>query len=559
MLKALALLLLCGLLSICQGGAENLYSVAQVDKAVLENLISDVLAKDDLLQKQLQRLLTGGVGRNLLGGLNGGQDGGLLDGVLGGQNGDLLGGVLGGQDGGLLGGVLGGQDGGLLGGVLGGQNGDLLGGVLGGQDGGLLGGVLGGQDGGLLGGPLGGEGLLWLKFVDITSPKVSLTLFPNVGIGLNIYTRVVLKGNTLLGGPLSLLVELNITINARLVQDKTGTPKLLAENCKTNIGGIQILSGFLPLVLDNVTTVLLNKLVPGALCPVADLVLNILNTVLATVNNVCPFGTLGTLHYTLAGLPLFRGQHIILNLKLMITDLEGKTTGFPTAQLPSLPVPPAVGHSSQLLLPRDLLSSLLQLLVSRGGFNADITEQALHGSIPMTTSALQPLLPKLSQLVAEDLPLGLRIEVHDVPALSLQNGKATILLEAALQVFAPTNLILTSLFTVDTLPPGTKVMQMTLWLQNISLSGIFTVTRTKLAISLALQSVSLSVPEMGSFDENGLKNWITNILQTGYLPLINGALNIGIPLPNIFNLNFVDGVVNTLEEMLVINKTPKFL
>ncbi|KAM3840617.1 BPI fold-containing family B member 3-like [Vipera latastei] len=572
MLKALAILLLGGLLPICRGGAGSLLSVAQVDQAVLENLLSNVLAKDDLLQG-----LTGGASKNVLGVLNGGEDGGLLGGVLGGQDGGLLGGVLGGQGGGPLdgvlggqgggplGGVLGGQDGGLLGGVLGGQGGGPLGGVLGGQDGGLLGGVLGGEGGGLLGGVLGGEGggllggvlggpnggllggvlgregLLGLKLVDIILPKVSLKLFP-AGIGLNIYTKIALKGNTILGGPLTLLVEVNITANARLVQDMMGSPKLLIENCKTNLGGIQVLSGLLPLSLDNVLSGLLNKVLPGLLCPVVDVVLNLLNTILRTINSLCPFGILGNLHYTLAGLPLWKDKHIILNLNLMMTDLRGQTVDFPGAQNTSLPLPPAMGRTSQLMLPRDLLSSLLQMLVSKGGFNVDLTELALRGSVPMTTSALRSVLPELSQLGAEDLPLVVKIRVRGLPVVSLQNGKATILLEAGLQVFSHSNSSLTPLFNVNT---------------NISLSGSFSVTRTKLGISLALESVSLDVSELGSLDENALKNWITSILQIGYLPLINVGLNIGIPLPNIFNLNFADGVVKTLDEMVVISKILK--
>ncbi|XP_058033390.1 BPI fold-containing family B member 3-like [Ahaetulla prasina] len=536
MLKASALLLLCGLLPICQGGAENLLSVAQVDKTVLENLLSNVLAKDDLLHG-----LTGGGSQNVLGGLNGGQNGGPLDGVLGGQDGGLLGDVLGGQDGGPFGGVLGGQDGGLLGGVLGGQDGGLLGGVLGGQDGGLLGGVLGGQDGGPLGGVLGQEGLLGLKLVDIILPKVTLKLFP-VGLGLNIYTKIVLRGNTILGGALTLLVEVNITANAQLVQDRRGSPKLLLENCRTNLGGIRILSGLLPLSLDNVLSVLLNEVVPGLLCPVVDVVLNLLNALLGTVNSVCPFGILGRLHYTLAGLPLFKGQHIILNLNLMMTNHNGQPVDFPGAQNTSLPLPPAMDHTSQLMLPRDLLSSVFQMLVSKGGFNADLTELALRGSVPMTTSALQSVLPELSQLGAEDLPLVVKIGVRALPVVSLQNGKVQILLGADLQVLSHSNSSLTPLFTVN---------------MNINLSGSFSVTRTKLGISLALESVSLSVSNVGSFDENALKTWITNILQIGYLPLINVRLDIGIPLPNIFNLNFADGVVKTFDEMVVINKTPK--
>ncbi|XP_060548698.1 BPI fold-containing family B member 3-like [Pantherophis guttatus] len=321
-----------------------------------------------------------------------------------------------------------------------------------------------------------------------------------------------------------------------------GSPKLLLENCRTNLGGIRILSGLLPLSLDNVLSDLLNKVVPGLLCPVVDVVLNLLNTVLGTVNSVCPFGILGHLHYTLAGLPLFKDQHIVLNLNLMMTNHNGQPVDLPGAQNTSLPLPPAMDRTSQLMLPLDLLSSVLQMLVSKGGFNVDLTELVLRGSVPMTTSALQSVLPELSQLGTEDLPLVVKIRVRGLPVVSLQNGKVKILLDAGLQVLSQSNSSLTPLFTVNT---------------GIHLSGSFSVTRTTLGISLALESVSLSVSGVGSFDENALKNWITNILQIGYLPLMNVGLNFGIPLPNIFNLNFADGVVKTLDEMVVINKASK--
>uniref|UniRef100_A0A8C5RUN8 Lipid-binding serum glycoprotein C-terminal domain-containing protein n=1 Tax=Laticauda laticaudata TaxID=8630 RepID=A0A8C5RUN8_LATLA len=260
------------------------------------------------------------------------------------------------------------------------------------------------------------------------------------------------------------------------------------------------------------------------------------------MTGVAPFGILGNLHYTLAGLPLFKDQHIVLNLNLMMTDRNGQPVDFPEAQNISLPLPPAMDHTSQLMFSRDLLSSLFQMLISKGGFDADLTGLALRGSVPMTTSALQTVLPELPQLGAEDLPLVVKIRVRGLPVVSLQNGKAMIQLGADIQVLSHSKSNLTPLFTVNT---------------NISLSGSFSVTRTKLGISLALESVSLRADNMGSFDENALKNWITNILQMRYLPLINVGLNIGIPLPNIFNLNFGNGVVKTLDETLVIHKTPQ--
>ncbi|XP_053099173.1 BPI fold-containing family B member 3 [Hemicordylus capensis] len=383
-----------------------------------------------------------------------------------------------------------------------------------------------------------------LKIVDIVLPKVKLQMLKGFGLGLNIYAKVALHGNSVLGGLLNLVVEVNITAKARLVQNEFGAPVLVVENCKTNLGGIQILSGFLPLNLDRVLTNLLNDVIPGVLCPVVDLVLNVVNILLGTVNSVCPFGTLGKLHYTLAGLPWFNDQHIVLNLNLALIDHEGKTVPF-NGTLPALP--PAKDQASQMLLSGDILSSMLRMLVTKGAFNLDITEQTLPGgAVPLTTSALQSLLPTISQLVPTPLPLVIRIRVLEVPLLSLRDGQATVTLTATIQVLARTPSGLQNLLGLEA---------------KIVLSGRVIVTATKLGITLSLQSVGLKVtsPGIGFSDIAGLTNWITDILRIGYLPWINGALDVGIPFPNLFNLNFADAAVTTMQDALVVGWTPKKL
>lgn len=63
--------------------------------------------------------------------------------------------------------------------------------------------------------------------------------------------------------------------------------------------------------------------------------------------------------------------------QLMMTNHNGQPVDFPGAQNASLPLPPAMDRTSQLMLPRDLLSSVLQMLVLKGGFNVDLTELAV--------------------------------------------------------------------------------------------------------------------------------------------------------------------------------------
>ncbi|KAL8179875.1 UNVERIFIED_CONTAM: hypothetical protein K2H54_073801, partial [Gekko kuhli] len=385
-----------------------------------------------------------------------------------------------------------------------------------------------------------------LKIVDIVLPKVSVKLLEGVGVELNIYTKVELKGNNSpLLGMLNLLVEANITGRARMVQDRSGAPRLVIENCKTLLGGIKILSG-LPLLnpVGGVLGNLLSNLLPGLLCPVIDLVLNVLNILLGTVNAVCPFGMLGQLHYTLASLPLFRGQQIILNLNLMITDPEGKTINLPPVQLPALPAPVPGDRSSQLVLPGQLLTTLIGTLGSKGLLNADITQQTLRGNVPMTTAALQSLVPEISQLGISSLPLVVRIRLNGVPKVALQNGEVSVTLGATIGVLAQTRSGPRPLFEVDA---------------NIGLRGKITAGSSKLSFSLSLKSLALKVTssEIGVFNVLALERWLGSLIASEYLPVVNDALAIGIPLPQLFNLKYDDAVVSVVQTLAVEEKQPR--
>ncbi|XP_048354423.1 BPI fold-containing family B member 3-like [Sphaerodactylus townsendi] len=329
-----------------------------------------------------------------------------------------------------------------------------------------------------------------------------------------------------------------------MVRDASGAPRLVVQNCKTLMSGVKLKSELLK-PLDGVVGNLLNNLLPGVLCPVIELVVNVLNTLLGTINSICPFGVLGQLHYTLAGLPVFQDQHILLNLNLMITDLEGKKTiNLPPVRLPVLPEPAAGDHVSQLVLPGELISTLIGSLGSKGLLNADITQQTLRGNVPMTTSALQSLIPAISLLGVPSLPLVVRIRLNELPRVSLQNGEVFVSLATSIEVLAHTRFGSKQLFELAA---------------TVGLSGKITPGLAKLSITLSLKSLNLRVASsvLGSINVGVLQGWITNLLVSEYLPILNGALEIGIPLPKLFNLNFDDAAVSVVQNALVVGTTPK--
>nr|DBA27782.1 TPA: hypothetical protein GDO54_008241 [Pyxicephalus adspersus] len=379
--------------------------------------------------------LVGGLVGGLLGG-GGGGGGGLLGGVLGGgQGGGLLGGVLGGGGGGggLLGGVLGGGGGGggLLGGVLGGGGGgsasgdpgpDNNGGILG--NGGLLGGLLGG--GGLLG-ILGNGGILntvqgitGLRIIDLTLPQVSLHLLPGIGVHLNVYTKVAINGNSLLGF-LDILVEVNITARTRLTQETSGVPRLVIEDCHALLGGINIrlLRGLLSGILDGLVRNLLQGVLPGLLCPVLNIVLDLVNGLLLSVNSLVPLGLVGSIQYTVSSLPIVTGQFIELDLNTVVSQLGGGLIDYPLGHLEkpiSLP-PMKEASESQLGLSANFLGCVLTALQKEGLMDLEVT----NGDV--------------AAMYKEERPLVMKISVPSAPMVKLQNKKGIVQLFVRTEVY----------------------------------------------------------------------------------------------------------------------------
>ncbi|XP_060548697.1 BPI fold-containing family B member 4-like isoform X2 [Pantherophis guttatus] len=306
----------------------------------------------------------------VLGGGNKGS-GGVLGGVLGGGDtgggGGVLGGVLGGGDtgggGGVLGGVLGGGDtgggGGVLGGVLGG--GGLPGGVLGGGDTGVLGGVLGGDaGGGLLGGVggllngtasgvlPGGGGLLngilnQTQLVNLLTGQNGLLglkgIFSLLGLGnggpqepfqwhdilnlqfirgswkiihgteliLNLQTQIVMKLPVKLFRTVT--VDVNMTADLAITQDKPGDLKLVLKNCRNLVVGftVKLPPGLIASLLSNMVNSAIQNTLPAVLCPMFQAWLNIINTQLQALNSVS-FGILGQIHKALSTMPISSGH-----------------------------------------------------------------------------------------------------------------------------------------------------------------------------------------------------------------------------------------------------------
>ncbi|XP_065706209.1 BPI fold-containing family B member 3-like [Patagioenas fasciata] len=500
-------------------------AVVKVD----ENDTTRSLAKCDL-QKPPRSLLGG----NLLGGLLGGDGpvGGLLgrDGPVGGLLGGdgLLGGLFGKN--GVLGGVL--DKDGIFGGVIGkdgvidgllGKDG-LIDGLLG-KDGvvdGLLGkygllhrllsavigknGLLGKN--GLVGNLLGGNngGAQGLRIVNNTLPKISLHSVSGLGQQVGYSTQLLVESTSAPGRTVCVPVEADVAMLVR----NNGAALQNNQDCKTSDITIRVRSK-VPLP-DQALKRFLSDAVRQVACDIASARLSIAGSLASSRTSAVPQGALDDLPpFSILG-----ADTIQLDVNLGAGDATGGVVAPATMLL-------SRGHLPQLRLSPRVLAAPLEQLQAQGALDVSITSNMVPDGILLSTAALQPIVPKLARILPGSLPLQLRVQVGSKPVVAIRDGRATATLKATINVVSPA-LQSASLFCLDT---------------DIVLDLTPSVSDGKLQTSLALNSISPTrVPAgLGPLQVSSLSEWVKEVLSAAYIPDIQDALEVALPLPNVLSSN----------------------
>ncbi|XP_074013677.1 BPI fold-containing family B member 3-like [Numenius arquata] len=555
-----AVFLLCSLLIPSQG-LGIMASVAQAN------------VDDPLVKLDLQSLQDGLLGGNLLGGVLGkdGPVGSLLgkDGVVGsllgkdGAVGSLLGkdgpvgGLLGGDGvvGGLLGrdGVVGGllDKDGVVGGLL--DKDGVLGGLL--DKDGVLGALLGrdgvldmllGKDGlvgslldavldiligkggllgkdGLVGNLLGGNGgdVTGAKILNNTLPKISLRSLPGFGSQVSFNTQLLVESTGVPGRPLCVQVEADVTM---LVQQKWAAPQN-NKDCKVFDINISLRPN-VPLLEQPLKRLLSDSLSQVA-CNIINARLNVVSNLIGSRTPALPLGAVGDL----PPFSIISGDAIQLDLNLLGGVMEGSVAASTQGPL-AANLLLATGRLPRLSLSQQTLSNLLETVQGQGAFNLSITNSMVPNSISLSTSALLPFIPQLARILPGSLPLELRVQVASEPVVDVRGRRATATLRATIDVFSP--LLQSSrrpLFSFDT---------------DIVLNIIPLVSNGKLQTSLTLDSINLTQAplRLDPRSASALTGWLKQVLGAAYVPAINDALRVSIPLPNVLNTSLRNAEVD---------------
>ncbi|KFR04297.1 BPI fold-containing family B member 3, partial [Nipponia nippon] len=439
------------------------------------------------------------------------------DGVLGGLLGrdSVIGSLL--DRDGVLGGLLG-KDGlvdGLLDAVL-----DILIGK-----GGLL-----GKDG-LVGSLRGnGEDLTGPKILNNTLPKISLRSLPGFGHQVGFNTQLLVESTSAPGRGLCVQVEADVAL---LVQDKWAALQN-DKDCKT----VDIKIRLRPKVplLDQPLKNFLSDGLRALGCDIVNSRFNAVSALLGSGTPMLPLGALGDL----PPFSIISGDAIQLDLNLPVGDAEGGVVA--SAQGPPLAATLllATGRPPQLSLSQRTLDVLLESVQRQGAFSLSITNLMVPSSISLSTSALLPLIPQLARILPGSLPLELRVRVADKPVVAVRDRRATATLKASIDIFSPAlQSSQRPLFSLDT---------------DIVLNIVPLVSDGKLQTSLALDSINLTQAplRLDPLSVSPLAGWLKQVLAAAYVPAINEALRVSVPLPNILNSSLSNARVDITDVRITL-------
>ncbi|XP_074698903.1 BPI fold-containing family B member 4-like isoform X2 [Strix aluco] len=394
-------------------------------------------------------------------------------------------------------------------------------------------------EGGLLNSPTSITGL---HLVKVWLPKLSVVLLPGIGVQLTIAAKLELSGNCLVGllsELIDILVDVNITANIKCTNFESGTVQVVIEDCLCILGAIKIklLSGLLSLSVNEIVLNQLTATLPGLLCPVVDIVVNLVNIqLLGTLNAVIPVGTAGTIHYQLASLPFTSGLFLGLDLDGAVKQVGGSI--IPHDSSPSA-LPPLLDRLLVLGLRQSFLNAVLSLLIQIPPQTFPCTSEAFSGASHLQ-EAITTLIPAGCSACPGTSPLSIKLALSGNPLILLEENKATVELSVVIQVFVK---------SLDG-----SILNLLLLKADLALNARVSIAGGRLVLGLSLGSTSLSLEssDVGISNISDLKPHCSSLLAETLLPLLNGALGVGIPLPNVLGIPLLKVDIRILVGLLVI-------
>ncbi|NXX14845.1 BPIB4 protein, partial [Podargus strigoides] len=378
-------------------------------------------------------------------------------------------------------------------------------------------------EGGLLNSPTSITGLHLSK---LRLPKLSVVLLSGIGVQMTITAKLELSGNCLVGllsELINMVVDVNITANIKCTNFESGSVQVIIEDCLCIVGAIKIklLSGLLSLSVNEIVLNHLTATLPSLLCPVMHIVVNHVNIqLLGTLNAVIPVGTAGMIHYKLASLPFTSGLFLAMDLDGVVKQVGGKI--IPHESSPSA-LPPLLDKLLVLGLRQSFLNAVLSLLIQVPPQTFTCTPEVFSGASHLQ-EAITTLIPAGCSTCHGTNPLSITLTLSGNPLILLEENKATMELSVLIQLFVK---------RLDGL-----IFNILMLKSDLHLNAHMSIAGGRLVLGMSLGSTAHGLlPSLVQI--SNLKPHCSSLLVETLLPLVNGALRMGIPLPKVLGIPLI--------------------
>ncbi|XP_045742193.1 BPI fold-containing family B member 2 [Mirounga angustirostris] len=345
--------------------------------------------------------------------------------------------------------------------------------------------------------------------------------------------------------PLELTLPVVLLADANVAQGSIRTPVVslsaclpLFHNAAVSEGNASVAPGLLVPVQKHIKAVLRNKL-----CLSISNLVQGLNVHLGTLIDLNPVGPESQIRYSMINVPNITKDYISLDINAILF-LLGKPIVLPV-EAPHFVLPAHVGAEGAMAtmgLSQDLFDSALLLLQKAGALNLDITGQLKSEDNLLNTSMLGQLIPEVARQFPEPMPVTLKVRLGATPVATLCANNATIQLQPFVEVQAvASDSAFQSLFSFDVV---------------VNLSLQLSMSRVKLqGTTSVLGDIQLTVASsnVGFIDANQVHPLMDALFRKPLLDHLNALLGMGIALPSVVNLHYVNPEVFVYEGYVVIS------
>lgn len=382
--------------------------------------------------------------------------------------------------------------------------------------------------------------IVGIKIVDVQLPQLSLKLVKKTGVQLSLGSKIHIKANIM-----EFKVGTSILLDIRVSRSPHGFPILSITACKSVLGDVQILVGgnnllgFLKPLQNHIRAMLIDKMCLS----VSNVVLQ-LNAKMGALVGVNTINSMSQLQYSMLEDPEITSEYIDLDLnaafKLMGRPIEDSSPAPPF----TLPPQETVSDDSMVNmgLSNDVFEHFLLALQESGAFNLNTRGQAGSGGFHLSTSMLQSAMPSLARQYPNDVAVTLSVVLAQRPIVSFHEGGATLTISPAIQLAVASSS--SSSQTLCTLNV------------EVALSLRLKATATSLGVTVALHGeIGLKVASASVKDiqVDELKMIIVSVIDKIFVTHLNAVLSVGISLPKMENLQYVDPQIELHEGYAQVN------